>query len=158
MTQETKKEQTIETTIGNGDLANVMLPCPFCGGDAEVVASWFNSFHPKKYHTFYPTCKGEINENCPAIVEEQDEQGGSCCDCKTVDEAVELWNKRDAPSAGAISGRSFGDTTWYAENVNVYNTDDDLDSIVVIYNRDTGSYMNLPKDVGEKIAEMLNNR
>jgi len=57
---------------------------------------------------------------------------------------------------GAVSGSSFGDTTWYAENGTVYNTEDDLTTIVCFYNRDTGSYMNLPHDIAEKVAEMLN--
>lgn len=81
-------------TNSHAPLSGVMLPCPFCGGEAEVLASWLNSCNNKKYHWFYPSCKGEIRENCPAIVEEQDEQGGCCCDCRSVEEAVELWNKR----------------------------------------------------------------
>tara|TARA_R100001244_G_C5153594_1_gene130072 strand:+ start:609 stop:776 length:168 start_codon:yes stop_codon:yes gene_type:complete len=40
----------------------------------------------------------------------------------------------------------------------VYRDDDDLNTIVCFLNRDTGSYMSLPPDVAEKVAEMLNNR
>ena len=47
---------------------------------------------------------------------------------------------------------------YYAENGTVYRNDDDLNTIVCFLNRDTGGYMNLPNDVAEKIAEMLNNR
>jgi hypothetical protein len=57
-----------------------------------------------------------------------------------------------------VSGSSFGDTTWYAENGTVYNTGDDLTTIVCFYNRDTGIYMSLPHDIAEKVAEMLNYR
>ena len=47
---------------------------------------------------------------------------------------------------------------YYAENGTVYRNDDDLNTIVCFLNRDTGSYTSLPKDVAEKVAEMLNNR
>ena len=47
---------------------------------------------------------------------------------------------------------------YYAENGTVYRNDDDLNTIVCFFNRDTGSYTSLPKDVAEKVAEMLNNR
>ena len=80
---------------GQCAIHDVMLPCPFCGGNAKVLASWLNSCKPKKYHWFYPTCGGDVREKCPGIVEEQDEQGGCCCDCRSVEEAVELWNKRN---------------------------------------------------------------
>jgi hypothetical protein len=53
---------------------------------------------------------------------------------------------------GGVSG------CYYAENGTVYRNDDDLNTIVCFLNRDTGSYMSLPKDVAEKVAEMLNNR
>ena len=76
------------------DKENEMLPCPFCGGKAEVVSSEIPSYNSKKHYLFYPSCSGVIRGNCPGIVVEQDEQGGSCCDCKTKEEAVTLWNKR----------------------------------------------------------------
>jgi len=47
---------------------------------------------------------------------------------------------------------------YYAENGTVYKNDDDLNTIVCFLSRDTGSYMSLPKDVAEKVAEMLNDR
>lgn len=53
---------------------------------------------------------------------------------------------------GGVSG------CYYAENRTVYRNDDDLNTIVCFLNRDTGSYMNLPDDIAEKVAEMLNNR
>lgn len=45
---------------------------------------------------------------------------------------------------------------WYAENGTVYNTDDDLNTIVCFYNRDTGSYTNLPYRIAELVANELN--
>ena len=74
-------------------------------------------------------------------------------------EHKDLNTKKTANSdLGAVSGSSFSDTIWYAENGTVYNTNDDLTTIVCFYNRDTGSYMNLPHDIAEKVAEMLNYR
>jgi len=68
-----------------------LLPCPFCGGKAEVFPLRGNC---KKYKFYYPTCLGEIRDNCPGIVDEQDEQGGTGCDCLSVKEAISLWNER----------------------------------------------------------------
>lgn len=48
--------------------------------------------------------------------------------------------------------------TWFAENGTVYNDQDDFNSIIVIYNRDTGSYMTLPYDVAEKVADLMNEK
>lgn len=70
-----------------------ILPCPFCGGEAEILESWLNKCS-KKNHKFYPTCKGKIRDNCPGINEEQDEQGGISCECGSIAEAVKLWNLR----------------------------------------------------------------
>lgn len=52
--------------------------------------------------------------------------------------------------------RGFGGMHWYSENGVVHNDDDEMDSVVVLYNRETGSYMNLPPDVADKISRALN--
>ena len=67
-----------------------LLPCPFCGSKAEIRTSSLHYPGASKY--YYPTCTSEYD--CPGIVYEQDEQGGTCCDCRTPSEAAEIWNRR----------------------------------------------------------------
>jgi len=64
-----------------------LLPCPFCGGAAHVVK---NSFPPNTPWR-HPSCG---TEGCPGEVHEQDEQGGTNCDCRTDAQAIALWNRR----------------------------------------------------------------
>lgn len=66
-----------------------LLPCPFCGGPAAIVKNGF----PPRSRWRHPSCVSEV-ENCPGKVEEQDEQGGTLCDCATDEEAADLWNRR----------------------------------------------------------------
>lgn len=61
--------------------------CPFCGGSASVVK---NSFPPRN-KLWHPSCD---NDSCPGFVAEQDEQGGTCCDCTSPEEAANIWNTR----------------------------------------------------------------
>lgn len=77
-----KKNQTVEA-VG-------LLPCPFCGGEAEIRGLRENDVS-EKWNWYYPTC---TTIGCPGVVDEQDEQGGTCCDCKTVKDAIKLWNTR----------------------------------------------------------------
>ncbi len=64
-----------------------LRPCPFCGGEAAIIK---NSFPPRNTWR-HPSC---LTGGCPGSVSEQDEQGGSDCDCSTDEEAAELWNTR----------------------------------------------------------------
>lgn len=82
-----------------------MLPCPFCGGDAEVVAcknndsyldrkkarNYYDYQQRKRYARWFPRCK---NEYCIAHQVEDGEQGGTPVDCISEQEAIEIWNKR----------------------------------------------------------------
>ena len=76
-----------ETSGGMGTTPTDLLPCPFCGGDAEIVKNDFPSRNPWRH----PSCK---DANCPGFVMEQDERGGTNCDVRTDEEAVALWNRR----------------------------------------------------------------
>jgi len=66
--------------------------CPFCGGVAGIKPLSSNEYNSPKYHWFYPTCLSD--DRCPGVVVEDGEMGGTYCDCKTREEARELWNKR----------------------------------------------------------------
>ena len=60
-----------------------LLPCPFCGGNAEIKhigTDWY-----------YPTCENDV---CPGYTCEDGEIGGTPIDVVGIDAAVALWNKR----------------------------------------------------------------
>lgn len=65
-----------------------LLPCPFCGGEAEVLRSWTG----KKW--YWPSCVNPSVAICPGRTDEQDEQGGTHLDRNTKEEAIALWNTR----------------------------------------------------------------
>jgi hypothetical protein len=75
------------------DLVSELLPCPFCGAKGEVV----HNTHLSSF--WYPTCSGG---DCIATVVVQDEQGGAAVECRTKQEAVDEWNRRQAQSAAII--------------------------------------------------------
>ncbi len=82
---QTKEAQSRKSDGVSPSELSELLPCPFCGSKATIKKSW-------PFGEYYPTCTKE--GRCPGIVEEQDEQGGTCCDCKTIEEAIKLWNTR----------------------------------------------------------------
>lgn len=91
-------ERSVSAEVMEGDSRHSgdqeLKPCPFCGGRAEVKPLGSNEY--SKYKFYYPTCMGEIRDNCPGIIEEDGDQGGTNCDCKTVVGAINLWNQRIA--------------------------------------------------------------
>jgi hypothetical protein len=74
------------------DEAVALLPCPFCGGAAEIVRSWV----PRSVDRA-PMCSDTecIGHQC-----EQDEQGGWTVSFSNDADAIAAWNRRAHP-AGA---------------------------------------------------------
>lgn len=66
-----------------------LLPCPFCGGEAEIVHSMEND-PPCHYDSVRVRCK-----NCHASIEKRISDGyyGMYCDDETISK---LWNNRAA--------------------------------------------------------------
>ena len=64
-------------------------PCPFCGGEAEIVYSWL----PGRLKGRVVSCK---TDDCMGVNVEQDEQGGFIPEFYTDEKAIEAWNTRAA--------------------------------------------------------------
>ena len=96
-------------------MADKLLPCPFCGGEAEIKECFFTGFHKA---LFIAKCK---NIGCGAIGSE----------CVTKESAVNAWNRRSDWHTGTPteegdylvqyknSGHDvlhFADLSWFAFN------------------------------------------
>ena len=61
-------------------------PCPFCGGNAVLIKHPYATYFP-----YYVRCNNFAN--C-AIV------GVATCSCKTPEEAIAAWNRREGEEHG----------------------------------------------------------
>jgi len=109
------------------DAAATLLPCPFCGGEAVLMCTG----SPRAKRGWYPSCR---TANCPAVTDEQDEQGGTHFDHWTQAEAITAWNTRKLAVvddgavervARAISTRTYATT---AGNTDCFEWEDMLET------------------------------
>lgn len=69
-----------------------LLPCPFCGGEAEVYGDRVCLHDGREY--FYPSCK---TVGCPGGMTPDGEFGYNHIMAETEKEAISIWNTRVYP-------------------------------------------------------------
>lgn len=70
-----------------------LLPCPFCGGKADIHKGYCAHFNGGQDY-FYPSCK---NGKCPGATVPDDEFGYNTIMAETKEEARKIWNTRSYP-------------------------------------------------------------